>query len=209
MTMITSTQFKEEIKTGVEAIKQKEANKMQVTIEKTVPTEKKSLYEVNMDLAKILEKLEAMALNPEDQDATEIEELQVMLSINDGNLEDTIERYAWAIGEMKTRAQYLKDRAKSMQDIARAKESVIDKLEERIKAALDMRGVKKIETDTHTVSLRKSEAVSIHDEASIPAIYVKTKLTSAPDKTEIKRALKQGLEVKGAVIVERQSVQIK
>lgn len=184
---------------------------MQVTIEKATdaPAEKKSLYQVNLELAKIVERLESLALNPDDQDGVEVEQLSAMLDINDSDLEATLERYAWVMGEMKARAQFLKERAKAMADMAKAKESVIATLESRIKNALLLRGVSKVETETHTVSLRKSEGVVVTDEKAIPPSYMQTQIVSKPDKTGIKKALKMGQEIPGAFLEERQNVQIK
>lgn len=68
-------------------------------------------------------------------------------------------------------------------------------------------GRKKINAGTFTVTVRRSEAVDISDLSKIPQEYMKVK--TEPDKTAIKNAIKQGVEIDGAIIQEKESVQIK
>lgn len=58
------------------------------------------------------------------------------------------------------------------------------------------------------VGWRKSEAVIV-DEEKLPKKYMVKKITFAPDKTEIKKLLKDGIKVKGASLEERQNISIK
>ena len=59
-----------------------------------------------------------------------------------------------------------------------------------------------------TVSYRKSEAVNITDISQIPTEYIKLAEPQA-DKTAIKNAIKGGMVIPGAEIVENQNIQIK
>ena len=70
-------------------------------------------------------------------------------------------------------------------------------------------GGEKFVTDECAVSFRKSTAVNVLDEASIPAAYMTEKVTRSPDKTAIKAAIKGGEDVPGVALVENLSVQIK
>lgn len=63
-------------------------------------------------------------------------------------------------------------------------------------------GARVIKAGTFTVSIRKSEYVDISDESKIPKKYMKV-------KSAIKDAIKQGIKIKGAEILSRESVQIK
>lgn len=69
--------------------------------------------------------------------------------------------------------------------------------------------IEKMQTDINELSYIKSEAVVFTDEAKIPAEFKKEKLTISVDKTEIKKALKSGTEVPGAMIEVRQNLQIR
>ena len=66
-----------------------------------------------------------------------------------------------------------------------------------------------MQTEINELSYRKSEAVVLTDEAVIPAEYKKEKLTISVDKAEIKKALKAGTSVPGAIIEVRKNLQIR
>ncbi len=68
-------------------------------------------------------------------------------------------------------------------------------------------GAKEIKAGTFKVTARQSEYVDIPDESKIPKEYLAVK--AAPDKTAIRNALKNGIEVPGATLLKRESVQIK
>ena len=69
-------------------------------------------------------------------------------------------------------------------------------------------GYEKFETGSVAASFRSSKAVEV-DEEKLPKKWFKKKITYTPDKTAIKKALDQGVKVKGASIVERENIQIK
>lgn len=73
----------------------------------------------------------------------------------------------------------------------------------------DALGGEKFVTDECAVSFRKSTAVNVLDEAAIPAAYMAEKISKTPDKAAIKAAIKSGIEVPGAALVDNLSVQIK
>lgn len=81
--------------------------------------------------------------------------------------------------------------------------------EDQLAGAMRQFGVEKIDTPTLKISFRKSLAVEVEDEAKLPACYVVTKTTTAPDKKAIKEAIQKGQEVPGASLTERQNLQIK
>ena len=66
-----------------------------------------------------------------------------------------------------------------------------------------------MKTEINELSYRKSEAVVLVDETLIPTEFKKEKVSVSIDKTEIKKALKEGKEIPWAVIETRQNLQIK
>jgi len=66
----------------------------------------------------------------------------------------------------------------------------------------------KFKTNRVTVSYRKSESVEVMDVWELPEKYLKYS-TPAPDKMEIKKAIKAGNSVVGCRLVEKQNMQIK
>lgn len=68
---------------------------------------------------------------------------------------------------------------------------------------------KPIDLGLHSIGWRKSEAVEILNEDDLPQKYLKEKITYTPNKTLIKQSIKEGKEVKGARLIERNNLQIK
>lgn len=66
----------------------------------------------------------------------------------------------------------------------------------------------KFNTAKVSVSYRKSEAVEV-DEEAVPKKWMVKKVTFAPDKTAIKNAIKQGQNIKGCALIEKNNIQIK
>lgn len=67
----------------------------------------------------------------------------------------------------------------------------------------------KFSTPRVAMSFRKSESVVIPDDAVVPDEYCNISVVKKPDKTVIKKALKEGKEVLGAELVTKQNIQIK
>ena len=59
------------------------------------------------------------------------------------------------------------------------------------------------------ISFRKSESIEITDEESIDKQFIKEKISTTIDKTAIKKAIKDWLEVKGAELKTNNNLQIK
>lgn len=59
------------------------------------------------------------------------------------------------------------------------------------------------------ISYRKSSSVELQDTDLLPDNFKKKVTTVTADKTEIAKSLKNGIEVPGASIIEKQNIQIK
>ena len=66
---------------------------------------------------------------------------------------------------------------------------------------------KKLKTDKFTFSFRKSTAVEVIDETAIPDEFVEVKRNIS--RVELKKRLSAGEEIKGATLVEKQSLSIR
>lgn len=79
--------------------------------------------------------------------------------------------------------------------IANRKES----LKEYLRTNMEASGITKISHPLFTITCGKGKPiVIIDDEKAIPDDYVNVKVTSAPDKAAIAKAIKDGIEVPGA-----------
>lgn len=88
-------------------------------------------------------------------------------------------------------------------------EAKAEKFKDYLKRVLAMSNRKKIDTGLFTISTRKSSRVEIDDVKTLPVDFVEKVVEYKPNKKEIKKALKNGKEIKGAKIVETENLQIK
>ena len=129
----------------------------------------------------------------------EMEALQVEFDTKVENLA------CWA-KNLTSDAVQLKAEAAAMADRAKAAERKAESLKRYIAAAL--KG-SKFETPRVSIGWRKSTAVMIAEGAQIPQEYVRTKVTSEPDKAAIKAALVAGKEIDGCVLETRNNITLK
>ena len=92
---------------------------------------------------------------------------------------------------------------------ATAKKDKADRLKEWLVGELTRYGDKRFETARIKAVITERNKVSILDETLLPPQYIRTKTETAPDKTAIAAAIKVGLAVPGAELVESKTVQIK
>lgn len=67
----------------------------------------------------------------------------------------------------------------------------------------------KFESPRVKATFRKSESVDVFDKGQIPDKYLRMTVSYDPNKTEIKKAIKEGQEVPGAKLVQKNNITIK
>ena len=116
---------------------------------------------------------------------------------------------------LKVRSNKLAQEKMLQDEIARLQaklkpiQNTVSRLEDYLDSSLRTNGIDSLEVWTYKLSYRKSESVEITDETLLPAEYVKTKVTTAPDKIAIKKAINDWQDVSGAVIKTNLNLQIK
>lgn len=92
--------------------------------------------------------------------------------------------------------QRLTDKKKTIQNR-------VQSMRDYLKQNMEATGISKIECPLFTITLSKpSKQVEVTDEALLPDDFVRVKTTVSPDKVAIAKALKDGKEVTGAVLVD-------
>jgi len=158
----------------------------------------RALYEIDADLEALLSQVDENGELLIDDDA-----LNALLMERTDKLEGValaIKNIAAEVTAIKTEEATLKERRERL-------EKKRDGLTEWLRQALDG---EKFETARCQVSYRKSEAVKIDDAVFFkrpPARFIK--ITKTADKTAIKAALKAGEKIRGAVLEEKQNMNIK
>lgn len=165
-----------------------------------------NLYEINRQIEEICE----TAIDPETGEVAEdaIEALNALAIERDTKIENVALWHKNVLAESKAIA----DEIKALQERKKSLEKKLEWQERYLEWALQGQ---KFETAKVQISYRKSQAVEIDDLGKFILRYmdkpdlVTVKTDYAPNKSSIKAMLKEGQEIDGATLVERQNMQIK
>lgn len=153
-----------------------------------------SLYEINKQL------LEATDLETgEIIDTDRFDQLQM-------ERDDKLENIALWYKNLLSDAEAFKAEKNNFAEREKAAKSKADSLKKYLDTNLNGQ---KFSTVKVNVSYRKSTSVEVIDQEAIPAEYLRTFTTTAPDKAEIAKALKVGEFVEGVELKETNNIQIK
>lgn len=164
-----------------------------------------ALYEITSEI----EKCELAILESVDVETGEILDttLTEKMKSLQLNRKDKINGCIYAITKREDKIELAKkeiDRLKKLIDIC---ENQDRRIREYLLANIEVG--EKIDLGLHSITWRKSEAVEITNEDVIPKDFMTEKITYSPNKTKIKEFIKNGGEVKGARLIERNNMQIK
>jgi len=102
-------------------------------------------------------------------------------------------------------SEMVKSEAKKLIERSRVTENKAEYLKKYLAVFVDEG--ERFQDENSKVSWRKSEMVIIKDDIDVPKEY--QRITIAPDKTGLKKAIKAGEEFEGISIIEKQNIQIK
>jgi len=165
------------------------------------------LYEIREEYLKAMDSL-VVNEDGEILNANEIEELK-------GDFDEKTEAVACYIKDLIAETEALENEKKACAERfdtrINANTRRIDWLKDYLTFNVRSVGMNKFDTSKVSISFRKSEKVEIPDEFQIPEAYMKvtTTVTKKPDKTLIKKAIKEGNEVNGATLVVKDNIQLK
>lgn len=161
----------------------------------------RSIYDISKDLLEIKELLI--------ENGGEIsEETENKLIISEQELEVKAANYGMVIKDILLESEAIDKAIQDLQAKQTKRAKTILRLKETVSNAMQSFGITKVETPTVKISFRKSSKVVIEQEDLIPKKFIKEKVSTSIDKTELKKALKEG-NVLGASIEETQNIQIK
>ena len=154
-----------------------------------------TLYEIENELLFLLDTLEG--LEPADEEIrAELEEAitrAIEIEIR------KVDRISHMLAHFESQAELAAAEGKLLQARKKAFERAGERLEFYVRSAMDFSGVKKLEGQTTTLSLRAAPAsVLITNFEAIPAEYKEIRTEVVINKDAVKRALKGGMEVPGA-----------
>ena len=154
------------------------------------------LYEIT-ELQKELER---------EEDAEIKQDLQELISIELKNKSNNI---TYVIKNLEGNNAAIDAEIERLQALKKRNSSNIEKIKSNILWFMQQNNVDSIKSDLATYSIRKSESTDIENIEQIPQEFLTVKQTFVPDKTAIKKAIKEGREVPGAKVVVNYNLQIK
>jgi hypothetical protein len=159
-----------------------------------------NLYTLTTEAQMIASLLETEELTPE---------LEGMLVINQQELTQKSIDYAKVIRNKEADSDAIEAEIKRLKAMKESNDRVIDRMKMAVKDAMLASGIDKIESSLFKLSLRRSEAVDVISIDQLPESLTVVKKTVSADKVKIKEAIKNGIPVEGAVLVENFNLQIK
>jgi predicted small secreted protein len=166
-----------------------------------------TLYNIDNKILEIIERGFVV-----DEDTGEIidahEEVSAKLEELEFDRTAKIENIALYIKNMESLVVSLKAEEKALADRRRAREKRIENLKNYLTSSMVAANENGIETSKVCISFRKSESVVVNEEI-LDRKYFNEKVSYTPDKTAIKKALKDGATIDGAYIETKQNLQIR
>lgn len=161
---------------------------------------------MEQSLYKITEEQRALNLLLEESGGEMTPELEEALTINEGNFLAKSESYVYAIKDYDAWEERIAAEIQRLTQMKRVATTAKNRLKQTLIVAMQQFGYDKVTYDLHSLSLRKTLAVNITDEAALPKEYFKVEL--ALDKKRLKDDLKQAA-IPGAELSEGYYIQIR
>lgn len=163
------------------------------------------LYEINEQIYKLLNQ---EIVDPETGEIFDINGFDQLKEL-EAKREDKLENTALFIKNLEAEVEAFKAEEKNLSERRKTKENKLNWVRRFLSDFLISEDVNKFETARCRLSFRKSESVVVDDVDLLPDELKKKEVTVSPDRTAIKKAIKAGIELKGARIVEKQNLQVK
>ena len=135
-------------------------------------------------------------------------ELESALTINKSELEVKSIAYVEVIKQRESFNARIDEEIKRLQAIKKSNDNLVLRLKNNLLNAVNMFG--NFEAGFLKLSTRKSKSVEVNiDTNDLPKEFKSIKVTEAPDKTAIKKAIESGQEIEGCRIIENINLAIK
>ena len=151
-----------------------------------------------------LYEIEEQILNCVDLETGEIIDEEALANLS-MERDAKVENIALWIKNLLAEAKMIKEEKDNLANRQKVCENKAESLKEYLSGFL---AGEKFKTSKVNISYRKSERVDVSDITKLDDDYLKFK-EPEPDKTKIKKALKDGVQLRGVQLVENRSIQIK
>jgi len=166
------------------------------------------LVELSLNVSELRDRLKSLLDEASGEITAEVEDVEEKLDCATLDLESKADAYAWIREELRSEAAALKVLEDRFRGRRQAREAAIRRLEDRLLHGLNVAGVEKMKTQTHSVTVATTYAVALSvDPEKLPKLYRRIKVEA--DKAAIKKALQENKKVRGAALVANRGVRIR
>ena len=137
------------------------------------------------------------------------QEMEMQLLINENDLKNKAVNYCFVIKQQEVDIDCIDVEIQRLTNIKKAKINAAERLKQAVSSAMQLYCMDKIETPLIKLSFRTSQSVEIINENQLLPEFLNTKQVTTVNKIAIKKALDEGRDIEGAVIVVKQNLQFK
>jgi len=159
--------------------------------------EKISLYEITEGINKIEE-----FIDDEEQLTTYLDSLNIQF-------EDKVSNILKYRRTLELTSDAIKNEIERLSSLKKFYENKGENLKKYVSYSMQKAKKENLELETAKLSFRKSESIEVENASLIPSEYIIIKETKQVDKTAIKKAIKGGDNIPGAVLTTHKNLQIK
>lgn len=136
-------------------------------------------------------------------------DLEERLTINQEQLEKKGIGYGYIIKDIDAEIDAIDIEIKRLTAMKKQRNNAVDRLKSSLSNAMQLFDISELKTPTLKINFRKSESVEVENLSLLDKDYIKVSITETADKTAIKDAIKNGVEVTGAILKPNLNLQIK
>jgi hypothetical protein len=161
------------------------------------------LYDINKDIENTIED---MFINVDEETGEVKQEYVDRLNELQIQKEEKLENIGCYIKNLNAEIKAIKAEEDTLKERRKVLENKSDRVKKYVASILNG---EKFESAKVVFSFRKSDEVNIVDESLIPDEYMRTTTKIEPNKDAIKKAIKEGKEVRGAFLVDKNNMSVK
>ena len=163
------------------------------------------LYELTSKRQELLDLIAAM----DHEDLELSDAVGDTLEALDEAIQDKAEAVASFIFSLQADSAALKQEEQRLSERRRLNDDKVERMKTYLHDMLDNAGLDKVKSSRFTIGFRKSQTVDVLDLDTVPESLKRTKTIVEADKTAIKQAFKQGIDVPGALLIDKRNLSIK
>jgi len=161
--------------------------------------EKQTLYKIEESYLELIRQVQ-------EAEGEITDEINEQLEINETQIQSKSIAYLSVIKSKEAFTMQIDDEIRRLQALKKKNDNLVKNLKNRLLNAVNLFGA--FEVGFTKFGTRKSESVIIEDVNELPNEFKIKKLSIQADKMAIKKALKNGQEIKGCSIQENQNLKI-